>query len=261
MDDAFCWWRWSEYSVSASLMAMAIGITLGIREQNALAAIFMLHWATMAFGFLVEYIAMPKAFVDEKRHNYPIGPDQLDKFRKGEDEYGRTNYYTDPRALKLLSQDQWNQDRPLYDIQNPDLPVAKERRDYFVGSQRTLNYIRRMVPHIFGWFTMSSAWFIIIAHLEWAKADLSLITDRTIPPWVDAAIYGTVIIFVSFGFVQMLFQRLPPGFYFGTELTYCALSLTAKLYLGWFLLLNVIMTDGTVDEALTPAEGTVVSER
>ncbi len=261
MDDAFCWWRWSEYSVSASLMAMAIGITLGIREQNALAAIFMLHWATMAFGFLVEYIAMPKAFVDEKRHAYPIGPDQLDKFRKGEDDYGRTNYYTDPRALKLLSQDQWNQDRPLYDIQNPDLPVAKERRDYFVGSQRTLNYIRRMVPHIFGWFTMSSAWFIIIAHLEWAKADLSLITDRTIPPWVDAAIYGTVIIFVSFGFVQMLFQRLPPGFYFGTELTYCALSLTAKLYLGWFLLLNVIMTDGTVDEALTPAEGTVVSER
>ena len=53
---------------------------------------------------------------------------------------------------------------------------------------------RRMVPHIFGWFTMSSAWFIIIAHLEWAKADLSLITDRTIPGWVDAAIYGTVII-------------------------------------------------------------------
>ena len=97
--------------------------------------------------------------------------------------------------------------------------------------------------------------------MEWAKADLSLITDRTIPGWVDAAIYGTVIIFVSFGFVQMLFQRLPPGFYFGTELTYCALSLTAKLYLGWFLLLNVIMTDGTVDEALTPAEGTVVSER
>lgn len=47
----------------------------------------------------------------------------------------------------------------------------------------------------------------------------------------------------------------------GTELTYCALSLTAKLYLGWFLLLNVIMTDGTVDEALTPVEGTVVSER
>lgn len=56
----------------------------------------------------------------------------------------------------------------------------------------------------------------------------------------------------------MLFQRLPPGFYWGTELCYCALSLTAKLYLGWFLLINVLMVDGSVDEALTPAEGTTV---
>ena len=40
----------------------------------------------------------------------------------------------------------------------------------------------------------------------------------------------------------------------GTELCYCALSLTAKLYLGWFLLINVLFVDGTVDEALTPVE-------
>ena len=52
-------------------------------------------------------ISSPKAFVDEKKHGHPIGPDQFAKFRNGEDQYGRTNYYTtDPRALKLLSQDQ-----------------------------------------------------------------------------------------------------------------------------------------------------------
>jgi hypothetical protein len=28
-------------------MAMSIAISLGIREQNALASIFMLHWCTM----------------------------------------------------------------------------------------------------------------------------------------------------------------------------------------------------------------------
>ena len=55
MDDAFCYWRWAEYSISASLMALAIALSLGIREQNALAGIFMLHWSTMWFGFLVEY--------------------------------------------------------------------------------------------------------------------------------------------------------------------------------------------------------------
>ena len=36
------------------------------------------------------------------------------------------------------------------------------------------------------------------------------------------------------------------------------LSLTAKLYLGWFLLINVLFVDGTVDEALTPADGQVL---
>ena len=105
MDDCFCWWRWAEvrhrtlqpsiesqtasrvapfldqYSISASLMAMSIAISLGIREQNALASIFMcavahsnplhtrlltdraraperLHWCTMAFGFLVESVPL-----------------------------------------------------------------------------------------------------------------------------------------------------------------------------------------------------------
>ena len=49
---------------------------------------------------------------------------------------------------------------------NPDQPVAEERRDFFVGAQRTLNYIRRLVPHVFGWFAMSSAWIIIIVRFS-----------------------------------------------------------------------------------------------
>ena len=44
---------------------------------------------------------------------------------------------------------------------------------------------------------------------------------------------------------------MPPGFYWGTELIYCVLSLTAKLYLGTFLLINVIMVDGGVEQALS----------
>jgi hypothetical protein len=36
----------------------------------------------------------------------------------------------------------------------------------------------------------------------------------------------------------------------GTELIYCVLSLTAKVYLGTFLLINVIMVDGGVEAAL-----------
>ena len=101
-----------------------------------------------------------------------------------------------------------------------------------------------MVPHILGWFPMSAVWYILINQLEQAKRDVSEVSDRNIPSWVNALIYGTALIFMSFTFVQIVFQRLAPGYYFGTEICYCILSLTAKLYLGWFLMINVVMTDG-----------------
>ena len=56
------------------------------------------------------------------------------------------------------------------------------------------------------------------------------------------------------GQVQIIFQRLPPGFYWGSEMLYITLSLTAKLYLGFFLLINVLYADGSVEQALEPAQ-------
>ena len=137
-----------------------------------------------------------------------------------------------------------------------------------------------MVPHVFGWFTMTSVWFILFTQLEHARRDISEVSDRNIPEWVFAAIIGTSIIFMSFALVrrarlnhpcpttratlthplwwqvQIIFQRAPfhqtlaPGFYWGTEIAFCILSLTAKMYLGWFLLINVIYVDGSADETL-----------
>ena len=139
-------------------------------------------------------------------------------------------------------------DRPYAEVETWNKKAAQTRdprlvemSDYYIEAQRCNNYIRRMLPHALGWFPMVTAWVIIVVHLENAKRDLALITDRKMPDWVDAVIYGTVLIFWSFTVVQMIFERLPPGFFFGTELTYCALSLTAKLYLGWFILLNVVV--------------------
>ena len=255
MDDAFCPWRWIEYSVSASLMAMAIGISIGLREQSILAGIFMLHWCTMAFGFLVEYIAVPKYMLDTTAHWRPVGAYEMDRWEQDlPPPTPIERMRNDPRALKLISQDQWNMDRPLYDAQKTDTLLGTES-DLYVRQQREQNYLRRMVPHVLGWFPCTAAWVILIVHLEWAKHDLSLVTDREIPEWVNGAIYGTVIIFWSFTVVQIIFQYLPPGFYWGSELIYCVLSLSAKLYLGFFLLVNVIMTDGTVEGALAPADG------
>lgn len=146
MDDAFCYWRWIEYSASASVMAMAIAISVGLREQSILASIFMLHFTTMCFGFLTEYISVPKSYVDDNVYKYPIGRDEFAMWRRGQTDYGKVRYETNNRALKLISQSEWEKDRPLYHIQDPkniDLTSAA-RADMFVSAQRTDNYMRRM---------------------------------------------------------------------------------------------------------------------
>lgn len=86
-----------------------------------------------------------------------------------------------------------------------------------VRSQRTANWLRRMVPHVFGWFTMSSVWFILCVQLENAKRDIGELSDRTVPEWVNAVIYGSFLIFMSFALVkhthtQTLTHRYLPGF-------------------------------------------------
>lgn len=143
LDDAFAYWRWAEYSISASIMAMAMGITLGIREQYALAGIFMLTWATQTYGFLTEYISTPKAYVDEQNYKYPVGPYQLQKFAEGAADYGKTDYYRDPAALKLIDQTEWEADRPMYSIKEAPTGGKTEWQVYsHVRAQRTANWYR-----------------------------------------------------------------------------------------------------------------------
>ena len=128
-------------------MAMGMAITLGIREQYALAGIFMLTWATQTYGFLTEYISTPKAYVDKQNYKYPVGPYQLKKFAEGATDYGVTNYYEDPNALKLIDQTEWYSDRPMYDIKaEPEVAtrgaVSTWQGYSHVRSQRTANWLR-----------------------------------------------------------------------------------------------------------------------
>jgi hypothetical protein len=103
----------------------------------------MLTWATQTYGFLTEcapfthpptrpparppafplrpfspatptrepplrrYISTPKAYVDKDNYKHPVGPYQLKKFAEGAADYGVTDYYRDPNALKLIDQTEW----------------------------------------------------------------------------------------------------------------------------------------------------------
>tara|TARA_B100001113_G_scaffold110140_1_gene89281 strand:- start:1895 stop:3448 length:1554 start_codon:yes stop_codon:yes gene_type:complete len=233
LDDCFAWWRWLEYAISASLMSIAMGIVLGIREQNTLASLFMLTFATQTYGFLTELYSRPKACMD--------------------DENDEAEYYHNPNALALISQTEWASGRVLHDPKDPTQPVGFERVDYWKRYPRTRSYVRRMLPHIFGWFTMISVWAILIAQLEYAKHDIDKISDQNIPAWVNALIYGSFLIFTQFAFVQIVFQGVDPGLYWATEIAYCILSLAAKLFLGLFILINVIMADASANDTLSGA--------
>ena len=253
MDDAFCWWRWVEYSISAPLMAMGVAITVGIREQNTLALIFMAMWSCiMQGGLLTEYVSVPKALRDESSYGHPKSRVEFDKWKASRDPVQAVDYWRDDSALKLISQTEWERDRPLYSAHDPDLPVeTQDRTPRFIRAQRTLNYLRRMLPHVLGYFPCIAAWVVIFNALETAKRDVKDIDpDAKIPFWIEALVYGQFFIFMSFAWVQAIFQRLPPAHYWGSELVFCTMSLIAKLYLGVILSAFVFLVDGDVGDTL-----------
>lgn len=120
------------------------------------------------------YISTPKAYVDKQNYKYPVGPYQLKKFAEGANDYGVTNYYEDPNALKLIDQTEWYsvraryppppqpplcvrtligdallpwQDRPMYDIKEAPEVVARGAVSTWQGyshvrAQRTANWLR-----------------------------------------------------------------------------------------------------------------------
>ena len=59
-----------------------------------------------------------------------------------------------------------------------------------------------------------------------------------------------MLLFSSFAVIMPVFQYLPPGMYWGTEILYSILSLTAKLWLGVLILVNVIMSEQRADDLL-----------
>jgi len=199
----------------------------------------MLLWTTQWLGFLNELYSRPQIIADRKSYKWPAG-------RLGFIE--QPEYKNDPNALHLLSQTHWEGDRPL---RNENGELIATSFDY-VGAQRTSNFVRRMVPYTLGWFPFMTYVVCIVYHLEYQKWRLHEETngDLQIPAWVNALLYGTILLFSSFAFVMPLYQRLPPGFYWGSEITYAILSLTAKLFLGIVILTNVLMSADRAEDVL-----------
>ena len=153
------WWRWVEYSASATVMLVQIAILVGIRDLFTLQLLAALSITTMLCGWMTEILSSCRFHCD--------------------------------------------------------------------------SYGRRMLPHILGWVPYSAAWSVILSHF---------FSYEESPSWVKWTVGGCAVSFTSFAFVQAVFQARPACEYYKTEYYYCVLSLVSKVYLGAFVLSNVILT-------------------
>ena len=123
----------------------------------------------------------------------------------------------------------------------PIQPAPDENALYreYVWKKRK-NYLYRIIPHILGIFPYVTAWFIILNNFYEQIDDLCEKLRDRMPDFVSWVIFGSMLIFTSFTFVQLRYQWTAPKWYYRSELVYCALSATAKVYLGAILFLNIL---------------------
>ena len=92
----------------------------------------------------------------------------------------------------------------------------------------------RLTFHLLGYIPQMSAWILILLNFYSEK-------PQNPPAFVFGIIWGQMVLFFSFGFVQLYQILSPPKYYFKGEIAYQWLSLLAKGILGVFLLTNVLV--------------------
>jgi hypothetical protein len=225
--------RWLEYSVSASVMILAIGLTVGIRDETTLAGLFLLLWVTCIFGLLAELWSRPHG----------------ESPREGENDF-RLDMHRWQGDEKAVSPNMsWSQ-----------LDGEQKCKRVCYRQRRWRNYVYRMIPVVLGFTTFIGASTIVLNAFYKSLDDLrtedeSLLDEM--PKWVPWAVMGTLFIFSLFAFPIIIYQWRPPKDYWQTEVIYCLLSLTAKVYLGAFLYSYVLMS-GDAEESLQLKSDVVV---
>lgn len=95
----------------------------------------------------------------------------------------------------------------------------------------------RLLPWFLGNVPQCAAWFIVVAQFYDANSG----SMDMIPWFVHLILWGELLLFFSFGFVQLAVQCLPPKMFYRGELVFQILSLVSKGLLGMILLANVLM--------------------
>lgn len=110
--------------------------------------------------------------------------------------------------------------------------------------------LQRLQAHLIGYVPQCFAWALVVAQfLEAGGASTTDSNDekRQMPAFVYGIVFGELIIFWSFGVVQLVVSLRPPSKYYQGEIAYMWLSLLAKGVLGLLVLSNVLVL-GSVTE-------------
>ena len=151
----------------------------------------MLLWTTQWLGFMNELYSRPVINPDRVNYKWPVG-------RLGYIE--QPDYKNNPNALHLISQNAWEGDRVLRDENGKPLDTSFD----YVRAQRMSNFVRRQLPYALGWFPFMTYVVVVVYHLEYQKWELYEENggDMRIPAWVNALLYGTLLLFSSFAVVR-----------------------------------------------------------
>lgn len=94
----------------------------------------------------------------------------------------------------------------------------------------------RLIPHLLGYIPLTCAWIVIIAQFAYTASLTTGDDDAQMPGFVYAVVSSQVVLFWSFGFVQLFVLLGSPSNYIYGEVSYLILSLLAKAALGALVL-------------------------
>lgn len=99
-----------------------------------------------------------------------------------------------------------------------------------------LPFAQRIAPHVFGYIPQCAAWAVILINF-YDEPD----EGPGPPEFVYYIVWSELVLFFSFGLVQLWQQANRPALYARGELAYQALSLVSKGVLGGVMLANVLV--------------------
>ena len=181
---------------------------LGVREQNQLAALFVLMFCTQMFGLLAELLARPGKRVHGQQYrdwaNAPVRSEAVvaaELKRRKIMEYPylvkrhpRLPYHHAKERLPPKERLKFDSPEvvPVPDVLSPEEQylLARYARDYKFA------WMQRMFPHVLGFFPYITCWVILLQHfldsLEDVRVENESLWER-IPDFVVPAVFGTLV--------------------------------------------------------------------